>query len=137
MTPALRETLLSAMRTNWESPMVRAMLAEFTAPEANEVQRRILIHFFAVSGEGAAHADFQEAFGRIDVSAQARSLRLPTLVVAGSLDRAVGVDGPRRLASLVPGARFELIEGAGHVGACANDPRVMRLVSGFLAEPAF
>jgi pimeloyl-ACP methyl ester carboxylesterase len=136
MTPALREMLNAAMRTNWESPMVRAMLAEFTAPEANEVQRRILIHFFAVSGEGVAHADFQEAFGRIDVSAQARSLRLPTLVVAGSLDRAVGVDGPRRLASLVPGARFELIEGAGHVDACANDPRVMRLVSGFLAEPA-
>jgi pimeloyl-ACP methyl ester carboxylesterase len=127
--------MVSAMRTSWDLPPTRAMFVELIAPEANEVQRRILMHFFAVSGEGAAYAGFNEAFGKIDVSEQARSLRLPTLVVAGSLDRTAGVDAPRWLASLIPGARFELIEGAGHIGACGYEPRVMRLVSEFLAEP--
>jgi pimeloyl-ACP methyl ester carboxylesterase/class 3 adenylate cyclase len=135
MTPVVRQTMTSAMRTSWESPLTRAMLVEFIAPEANEVQRRILMHFFEVSGEGAAFADFQDAFAKTDVSEQARALRVPTLVVGGSLDKAAGVEGARRLASLIPGARFEVIEGAGHVEACGYDPRVMGLVSEFLAEP--
>jgi class 3 adenylate cyclase/pimeloyl-ACP methyl ester carboxylesterase len=135
MTPALADAWASAMRTSWESPVTRAMLIEFIAPEANEVERRILMHFFTVAGEGTAYADFNEAFRKTDASEQARSLRVPTLVVAGSLDKAAGVDGPRRIASLIPGARFEVIEGAGHIEACGNDPRAMRLVSDFLAEP--
>jgi len=135
MTPALAEAWISAMRSSWESPITRAMLVEFVAPEANEVERRILLHFFAVAGDGAAYAGSSEAFGKIDVTEEARSLRLPTLVVAGSLDKAIGVDGPRRLASLIPGARFEVIEGASHIEACGNDPRTMRLVSEFLAGP--
>ena len=43
-----------------------------------------------------------------------RSLAVPTLVVHGDADTLIGPDAGRRTAALIPGARFELVEGMGH-----------------------
>ena len=43
-----------------------------------------------------------------------RELRVPTLVLHGSEDKLIGPSGGRRTAELIPGARFELIDGMGH-----------------------
>ena len=43
-----------------------------------------------------------------------RSITAPTLVMHGDTDTLIGADGGRRTAELIPGARFELIEGMGH-----------------------
>jgi pimeloyl-ACP methyl ester carboxylesterase len=43
-----------------------------------------------------------------------RSLRMPTLVVHGEVDRIIGVDGGEATASVVPGARLLRIRGLGH-----------------------
>ena len=43
-----------------------------------------------------------------------RKLRVPTLVMHGDHDTLIAPDGGRRTAELIPGARFELIEGMGH-----------------------
>ena len=43
-----------------------------------------------------------------------RSLTVPTLVIHGDADRLVPPPFGRRTAELVPGARFEIIEGMGH-----------------------
>lgn len=43
-----------------------------------------------------------------------RALTVPTLVMHGTLDPLVGTDGGERLASLVPGASLQLIEGLAH-----------------------
>ena len=43
-----------------------------------------------------------------------RALDVPTLVVHGSADTLIGPGGGRRTAELIPGARFELIDGMGH-----------------------
>jgi pimeloyl-ACP methyl ester carboxylesterase len=45
---------------------------------------------------------------------QLRSARVPMLVIHGDKDTLIDVSGGRRTAELVPGARFELIEGMGH-----------------------
>ncbi|MGB3148277.1 MAG: 3-oxoadipate enol-lactonase, partial [Paracoccaceae bacterium] len=44
-------------------------------------------------------------------------LRLPTLVLAGSEDRATPPDLVAEIAGLIPGARYRLIRGAGHLPA--------------------
>lgn len=49
-------------------------------------------------------------------------LRLPAMVIAGSEDGATPPDLVRDLAGLIPGARFELMRGAGHL-PCAEQPR--------------
>lgn len=43
-----------------------------------------------------------------------RALDIATLVVHGSADTLIGPDAGRRTAELIPGARFELVEGMGH-----------------------
>lgn len=43
-----------------------------------------------------------------------RSVRIPTLVLHGDKDTLIDQIGGRRTAELIPGARFELIEGMGH-----------------------
>lgn len=55
------------------------------------------------------------AIGGTDFLTPTAGLRLPTLVVAGSEDRATPPDLVRELAELIPGARYQLIRGAGHL----------------------
>lgn len=43
------------------------------------------------------------------------ALRIPTLVLTGDEDRLVPPSGSRQIAELIPGARLELLRGAGHV----------------------
>lgn len=43
-----------------------------------------------------------------------RKIDLPVLVIHGDCDTLIGVEGGRRTAELIPGARLEVIEGMGH-----------------------
>ncbi len=43
-----------------------------------------------------------------------RTVEVPTLVMHGDCDTLIDQSGGRRTAELIPGARFELIEGMGH-----------------------
>ena len=50
-----------------------------------------------------------------DTSARLGSLAVPTLVVHGDEDRMIPVENGRMIAERVPGARLEILEGAGHM----------------------
>ena len=121
-------------QTSWDSPTARAAVAEWLASDTGEVERRVLMHFFRVSGDGPAFARFSEASFQIDTAEAAKHIRVPTLVVVGSEDHNVRVPASRALAAAIPGARFEILEGANHLEASGNDPRLMQMVSTFLAE---
>ena len=65
---------------------------------------------------------------------QLREVATPTLVMHGDRDTLIDISGGRRTAELIPGARFEAIEGMGH-----DDPpqlwnRWVDLVSRFVAS---
>lgn len=65
---------------------------------------------------------------------QLREVTTPTLVMHGDRDTLIDISGGRRTADLIPGARFEAIEGLGH-----DDPpelwnRWVDIVSGFVAS---
>jgi pimeloyl-ACP methyl ester carboxylesterase len=128
------ENIGATFRTAWPSPAVRAMLVELIAPEADEVTKRVLIEFLGRSGDGPTVAGFlEEQDFRIDVREDARRLRLPTLVIHGTRDAPVPIEMGRELASLIRGARFEVLQGAGHLED-TNSPRVFDLIDGFLRE---
>jgi len=59
-----------------------------------------------------------------------RSLKVPTLVVHGDADRLVPIEFGRRTAELVPGARFEVVEGMGHDYPPQHWGRMVELISG-------
>jgi pimeloyl-ACP methyl ester carboxylesterase len=66
-----------------------------------------------------------------------RSVTTPTLVIHGSADTLIDPIGGRRTAELVPGARFELIDGMGHDYPPQLWERWVDLVAGhvFAARP--
>ena len=57
----------------------------------------------------------EQAFHAIDVSAVARTVRVPTLVLHATGDRAVPFEEGRLLAGLIPGARFVALSSRNHV----------------------
>jgi pimeloyl-ACP methyl ester carboxylesterase len=63
-----------------------------------------------------------------------RELRVPTLVIHGSRDTLIDPSGGRRTAELVPGARYEEIEGMGHDYPKPVWPIVVRLWADFVAS---
>ena len=123
-------------KSSWDSQAARAALAQLLAPEAVGVEREVLMHFLAVSGDGRAYGGFIDAGFSIDVSEAAQRIQVPTLVVSGSEDGVMPVATGSQLAALIPGARFEVLAGAGHIEASLSDKRLMRMVSAFLAGPA-
>jgi pimeloyl-ACP methyl ester carboxylesterase len=68
-----------------------------------------------------------------------REVRVPTLVIHGDRDTLIDQSGGRRTAELVPGARFELIEGMGHDYPPQLWPQLTQLIGDFVladAEPS-
>ncbi len=80
------------------------------------------------------YAGCAAAIAGTDFYTQTAGLRLPTLGIAGSEDGATPPDLVRETLGLIPGSRFELIRGAGHL-PCAEVPDVFtQLVLSFLRE---
>lgn len=78
----------------------------------------------------------QETFKKIvsqDVQADAKTLKLPTLIIYGMQDTAAPPEYGRVFASLINGSRLELIEGAGHFVHQQHSQRVNQLVKDFLS----
>ena len=59
---------------------------------------------------------------------------MPTLVLWGASDRVVRPDYGRAYAGLIPGARFEVIQDAGHHPEMEQPEAFADLVAGFLGH---
>jgi pimeloyl-ACP methyl ester carboxylesterase/DNA-binding winged helix-turn-helix (wHTH) protein len=119
-------------RTDWEKPAARAAVVEWMHPNASEIERRVLMTLYLNSGDGTAFANFASV--KVDATNAARGVHVPTLVVAGTADTELPVEATSQVAKAIRGARFELLDGADHFETIGNDPRVLELVSSFLAE---
>jgi 3-oxoadipate enol-lactonase len=63
-----------------------------------------------------------------DVSDRLGGVDVPSLVLAGGRDVIVPAARQRALAELIPGARFAVVEGAGHIGFLTHRAQVVRAV---------
>jgi 3-oxoadipate enol-lactonase len=69
-----------------------------------------------------------------DLTESTRALKLPVLCIVGDQDGATPPDLVRETAGLIEGARFEIIENAGHIPCVERPAETIRLISGFLAR---
>jgi pimeloyl-ACP methyl ester carboxylesterase len=77
----------------------------------------------------------QEAMAsRPDATSQLSGISVPTLVLAGSLDAVTPPDEAERMAGAIPGARYAVIEGAGHLSNLERWDAFNAALSGFLSE---
>ena len=74
-----------------------------------------------------------EALAGYDLTAVAPNLTVPALFAVGRRDIATPPDAVRALAELVPGARFELMEGVGHLPVLEDPPAAEALVRSVLS----
>ena len=69
-----------------------------------------------------------------DLMESTSHLRLPCLGICGDQDGATPPDLVRETAALIPGSRFELIRGAGHIPCVEQPAALAAAINGFLAE---
>ena len=79
------------------------------------------------AAQAIAHTDFYDTTS---------TLRLPTMVIAGSEDGSTPPDLARDLADLIPGARFHLIRRAGHLPFVEQPAPYTALIDAFLSDIA-
>ncbi|GLY77762.1 alpha/beta fold hydrolase [Actinoallomurus iriomotensis] len=91
---------------------------------ATAMARSIRLPGYAYAAASMAETDHDDVLGRVSV---------PTLVIAGDRDVVTGVTESEAIAAAVPGARFEVIEGAGHLSNVECPEEFNRLVLEFLS----
>lgn len=69
-----------------------------------------------------------------DLTAEAARIAVPILCIAGTEDGATPPDLVRSTAGLIPGARFHLIDGVGHIPGVENPDAVITAIRTFLKE---
>ena len=131
--------LMETMPLGWarDNPAFRQFFATLFLPEGTAEQWRWFSELQRVttSPENAVH--LLATSGNIDVTDLAPHVKTPTLVLHATGDAAVPFDQGRRLAALVPGARFVPLEGRNHIMLEDEPawPRFVQEVRRFLAEP--
>ena len=78
---------------------------------------------------GCAHA-----ISGTDFYTPTSSLRLPTIAIAGSEDGSTPPDLVRETSDLIPGSKFNLIKGAGHIPCVEAPIKYANILSGFMKE---
>ncbi len=110
-TPEQREALISAI--SGLGPAAFFVLSLMTDPEPNpKLHQRATRAMEAITNQ-AAVALYSLAY-EIDVSHFLPQLTMPTLVLHRRGSRSIPFEHGRRLASLIPGARFVALEGTAH-----------------------
>jgi 3-oxoadipate enol-lactonase len=74
------------------------------------------------------------AIAGTDLLTPTSGLRLPALCIAGDQDAASPPDMVRELADLIPGSRFEIMRGAGHLPCVEQPEAYARLLTDFLTS---
>jgi pimeloyl-ACP methyl ester carboxylesterase/DNA-binding CsgD family transcriptional regulator len=125
------ELTFQLMRIGWgrANPAFARIFNAGLIPDATEPQMRWLDNLQRDSTDGETALKMNRARSVIDVSEAARSITVPTLILHAHDDQAVPFEEGRRLATLIPGARFVPLDGRNHI-LLADEPAWAQ----FLAE---
>lgn len=125
---------ISAIRTGGIDALADAVMdrwfsARFRATPDISLWRNMLVRQPADGYAGCC-----AAIAGTDFYTPTSGLRLPTLGIAGDQDGATPPDLVRETVDLIPGSRFHLIRGAGHLPCVENPAEFAEILALFLAE---
>ena len=111
------ETLVNLIRVGWghDNPAFRQVFTNQFIPGGTPAQHQWWNELERLTSSPENAARTLEAFHQVDVVDLASRLRVPTLVLHARGDAAVPFDEGRRLAALIPGARFVPLDSDNHV----------------------
>ena len=111
--------------------IARQVVPTMVAPDCPLTVQEAAVKVMAAHAPAAYRAAL-EAVVRFDARDRLGSLALPTLCVTGRLDTATPPADAERLAALIPDARLELVDGAGHLLPMERPDELNRLIRSFL-----
>lgn len=125
------KTMINVIRAGWgnENPAFRQLFSTMLMPDGTEAQMASLNELARISATPENAATMEHAFYQIDVTELAQQVTVPTLVLHGRSDAAIPFEEGRRLAALIPDARFVPLNSRNHI-LLADEPAWDR----FLAE---
>ncbi len=116
-------------RSDWSRIAARLLFGKDAVPSQVELARVLLASAREETVVGCARA-----LTSFDVSGQLGRVTVPTLVVNGTADLLTTPGDARQLARGIPGARLELLPGAGHMVMLEQAERFGALLCGFARE---
>jgi pimeloyl-ACP methyl ester carboxylesterase len=124
------EALVSIVRVGWDrpSPAFRRAFTTLFVPDATPEQMAWLDEMQRMSATGEMAARLRRARGEIDVTDLASRVGVPTLILHARDDAVAPFEEGRRLAGLIPDARFVPLEGRNHI-LLADEPAWSEFVS--------
>jgi 3-oxoadipate enol-lactonase len=114
--------------------MVEPTLARFFSPAFAAANPATIDRFRAMIRETSAdgHIGCCEALRGLAVGADLPNIKAPALFIGGELDIGGPPDLMRAMAEKVPGARYVMIEGAGHISNIEKPDRFLAEIEPFL-----
>jgi 3-oxoadipate enol-lactonase len=118
-SPEVMQKLADGMLSGDRERALRAAFEVNVAPAAASSNPELLTQWLAIAAERAVAvrvimAQIQ-ACAEHDTSARLHALQMPCLVIHGTEDEMLPVQNGRDIAARIPGARLEILEGAGHM----------------------
>jgi class 3 adenylate cyclase/pimeloyl-ACP methyl ester carboxylesterase len=112
---AKRKAAYTLLANGWDNPAFLEMWSSLMMPNATGLQKLAFAEILRISGTPEDSSAFLAAESKIDVTAQAVSIRVPTLVLHVRGDEAVPSAYATQVSGLIPGARLMILEGKDHV----------------------
>lgn len=113
---SLHHATTTMIREGWGSPnpAYRNVFTESTIADAPGEHKKSFDELQRIVSTGDTAARINDMNAEVDVSEFARQIDLPTLVLHCEGDRRVPLEEGRRMAALIPGARFVAMPGNNH-----------------------
>ncbi|XDA97204.1 3-oxoadipate enol-lactonase [Sulfitobacter sp. LCG007] len=133
-TPAMWDDRIEGVRAGGiealaDAVMERWFSATFRATPDLELWRNMLVR-----QDPRGYIGCSAAISNTDFFTTTASLRLPALGIAGSEDGSTPPDLVRETMGLIPGSRFHLIRGAGHLPCVEKPEEYARVLTDFLRD---
>ena len=125
----LWKALVPAVRVGWgeDNPAYRQIFTSLFMPDGEELEMRVFNEVQKVATTPQDAAAFMQSLIETNVTQQASEVRAPTLVIHLDGDRIVPFEYGREIASLIPGARLQTLEGDNHA-FLTGDPAFQQLL---------
>jgi 3-oxoadipate enol-lactonase len=119
-----------ALRAGWEINVSPSMAADDEAfARFHQIATRRAVALPVIMQQ-------MQACAAHDTNARLEQIAMPTLVIHGTADRLLPVQNGRLIASRIPGARLEILDGVGHLFFWERAERSAELVRAHAAVPA-
>jgi pimeloyl-ACP methyl ester carboxylesterase len=132
--PEVREMMAGAYASR---KTVEATIDNALTPKPLSAEDREQVIADSLRGAPPAKIAWPKATSQEDIAAQVGNINVPTVVIAGELDKVDTVETLKKeLMSRIPQARLHIVPGTGHLSMLESPEEVTRLIGDFVGSVA-